>query len=193
MTGADGSIAAILLAAGRGTRFGGGKLEATLAGKPLAHHAADALRAAGCPINISVQAAGSAPLPGFASVPLAPPGAPLSASIRAGVAAAEAAGASAVLIALADMPLVPPRHFAALLQAFDQDRIATRAGGQRMPPAVFGARHFAALRTLDGNRGAGALLRDAPFVALDPALAIDIDTPADLAAAGATLAHSPGR
>jgi CTP:molybdopterin cytidylyltransferase MocA len=31
-----------------------------------------------------------------------------------------------------------------------------------MPPALFGARHFGALEALSGDRGAGALLADAP-------------------------------
>jgi molybdenum cofactor cytidylyltransferase len=54
-------------------------------------------------------------------------------------------------------------------------------------PAVFGARHFAELRELRGDRGAGPLLgRHAESLELIPLPGgdIDIDTPADLTKLG---------
>ncbi len=49
----------------------------------------------------------------------------------------------ALVIALADMPLVPPEHFTALtarIAAASADAIiVSQAGGKRMPPAAFGA------------------------------------------------------
>lgn len=103
-----------------------------------------------------------------------------SRSLASGVAAAAAAGARAVLIALADMPLVPTRHFAALAARFDGDRIATSVAGTVTPPAIFGSSHFGALRFLEGDKGARSLLEGAPVVALEEIDAIDIDLPEDM-------------
>jgi molybdenum cofactor cytidylyltransferase len=59
-----------------------------------------------------------------------------------------------------------------------------------MPPALFGAQHFAALCALSGDRGAGALLRDAPMLALSAQAALDVDRAEDLARAH-TLITAP--
>ena len=104
------------------------------------------------------------------------------------MAAAQAAGARGVLIALADMPLVPADHIRALVAGFDSDCIGTNAGGVTMPPAIFGSRHFAALTRLTGDRGGGMRLAGAPQVVLDLTLALDVDRPEDLARAEAQLA-----
>nr|WP_246385733.1 nucleotidyltransferase family protein [Novosphingobium hassiacum] len=170
----------ILLAAGRGSRFGGAKLGADLAGKPLARHAADRLAAMAFTRHIAVCSTATPELPGFERLLLDPVDAPLSRSIAMGIAALD--HEDAALIALADMPLVTIEHFQRLLEHFDGDRVGTRVGNVTMVPAMFGARRFAALKALDGDRGAGALLRDASAVTLDPALALDVDTPDDLAA-----------
>ncbi len=182
------TIALVLLAAGRGERFGGGKLAADLAGKPLARHAADHLLPIGFAAHIAVTGPDTPPLPGYATVRLDPPGAPQSRSLAIGVAAAGATGAQAVLVALADMPLVPATHIAALLAAFDGDRLASQGPHSLMPPALFGARHFAALCALDGDRGAGTLLRGAPALALSADAALDVDCAEDLARAQILLA-----
>ncbi|MFM6831584.1 MAG: hypothetical protein ACKOVA_14795, partial [Novosphingobium sp.] len=56
-----------------------------------------------------------------------------------------------------------------------------------MVPAIFGAVHFPALMALCGDKGAGAMLRDAAAVEIEPSLALDIDTPEDLHHASALL------
>lgn len=183
-------IALVLLAAGRGERFGGGKLVAELAGKPLARHAADTLRPFGFAAHIAVIGPATPDLPGYATITLDPPGAPQSRSLALGVAAAQAAGADAVLITLADMPLVPPSHIQAMLAAFDGDRLASQGPHSLMPPALFGVRHFAALSALTGDRGAGALLQGAPALPLPPRAALDVDRSEDLALAQALLGAS---
>jgi molybdenum cofactor cytidylyltransferase len=124
---------------------------------------------------------------GYRTIPIQQPGAPQSRSLAQGVAAARTDGAGAVLIALADMPLIPAAHIRALVRQFDGDRIATLADGAVMPPAIFGAAHFDALSRFDGDRGAAALLKNAPTVPLDPLLAMDVDRPEDLARAAAFL------
>lgn len=176
------AIAVVLLAAGRGERFGGAKLAVDLAGQPVACHAAAMLGGMPFAHHIVVTGPQTPDLAshGFQPVPLDPPGAPQSRSLAIGIAAARALGAQAVLVALADMPLVPRSHVEALLSAFDGDRIGSRADGVPMPPALFGPVWFDELAGLSGDRGAGRLLRDAPFVPLPPAAALDIDRPQDL-------------
>ena len=176
-------IALVLLAAGRGERFGGGKLGAPLAGKPLARHAADSLRTIGFAAHFAVIGPATPTLPGYTTIMLDPPGAPQSRSLALGVAGALSGGAQAVMIALADMPLVPLSHIQAMLAAFDGDRLASRGPNSMMPPALFGARHFAALCALSGDRGAGALLHDAPALALSAQAALDVDRAEDLVVA----------
>lgn len=171
-------IVLVLLAAGRGDRFGGSKLSALLAGKPLARHAADMLATFPFTRHIAVTSTNTPDLPGYETIVLDPPGAPQSRSLALGIGAAD--HARAVLVALADMPLVPAEHIAALVAGFDGDRICSRAGDVAMPPAIFGTVHFPALMALQGDRGAGALLRDAPAIALPEFAALDIDRPEDL-------------
>lgn len=184
-------IALVLLAAGRSQRFGGNKLGAVLAGRPLIAHSLDALADAPVDLRIAITGPHTPPTPGYARIALDPADAPQSRSVVLGIAAARAARADAVLIALADMPLVPAAHITALLAAFDGDRLASRGPHGPLPPVLFGAAHFAALASLSGDRGAGALLRDAPAIALSDRAAIDIDTPEDLARAE-SLIRSPG-
>lgn len=182
-------LALVLLAGGRGTRFGGAKLIAPLAGKPLALHAATMLAALPFTYRFAVTGPDVPDLAalGYTCIPLDPPGAPQARSVALGVAAAQASGAHAVLLALADMPLVPTLHIQALVTGFDGDRIGTSANGVTMPPALFGAAHFAALTALSGDRGGALRLAGAPMVALDPDLALDIDRPEDLTKAEALL------
>jgi molybdenum cofactor cytidylyltransferase len=174
--------AVVLLAAGRGARFGGGKLAALLTGRPLAHHAAAACAALPFAHRFVVRTPATPSLDDFGFVPLdlAPPDAPLSRSIAIGTAAARATEVDAILLALADMPFVPAAHLRALLAAFDGDRIGSCVGDRPLPPAVFARRHFGDLLRLTGDRGAQSLLRDAPHVELSPDAAVDIDTIDDL-------------
>lgn len=181
-------IALVLLAAGRAARFGGGKLAAPLAGRTVIEHTMAALGDARFGARLAVIGPDCPPTPGYLRIALDPPGAPQSRSVALGVAAARDLGASAVMIALADMPLVPPWHIAALLDRFDGDRLASRGAHGVMPPALVGAGRFAALTDLAGDRGAGMLLRDAPMLPLPDHAAIDIDTPDDLARAAALCA-----
>lgn len=181
--------AVVLLAAGRGARFGGGKLAAALSGRPLVHHAAASFAAQPFARRFVVRAPDTPVLDdfGFEPLDLDPPGAPLSRSIAIGVAAARDAGVDAVVVALADMPFVPMSHVRALLAAFDGDRMTSWSDGHDHPPAIFGARWFEDLTRLDGDRGASRLLRAAPHLALSIDDASDIDTAEDLARAQGRL------
>lgn len=187
--GAFAGLALVLLAGGQSARFGGPKLIAPLGHKPLALHAAEMLAEMPFTARFAVTGPDVPDLLalGYRLVPLDPPGAPQARSLALGIAAAMASAPRGVLVALADMPLVPSAHILALASAFDGDRIATSADGVTMPPAIFGRQHFAALTALGGDRGGSALLKGAPTVALDPALALDVDRPEDLARAAALL------
>lgn len=183
--------ALVLLAAGRASRFGSAKLAAMLGDRSLARHAADRFATLPLRAHIAVTGPHTPPLPGYARVALDPPDAPQSRSLALGIAAARDAGAQAVLIALADMPFVPLTHVEALFARFDGDRIASLGPQSPMPPALFGAHHFAALAALTGDRGASALLRDAPGIPLPASAALDIDRPEDLVMAQGLLTAAP--
>jgi molybdenum cofactor cytidylyltransferase len=179
------TVALILLAAGRSTRFGPrDKLAEPLDGLALGLHAARMFGALPFAARIAVTRAGGpdfAPC-GFATAVNADPDGGQSCSIRLGLARARQARPEAVLIALADMPFVTTAHIAALLARFDAAHpvVGSTDGAQPRPPALFGAALFATLDTLSGDAGARTLLRNAALVAAPPGELADIDTPADL-------------
>lgn len=173
----------IVLAAGRSTRFGrANKLLAPFRGKPLAAHAADAMRGVTLVHRLAV-VQDEALVPVFEGFDIVRPeiGSGQAASVVAGVTRAMSMGAGRVLIALADMPFVDAALMQAVLDRCD-DRFGAGAVGY-MPPAAFPAARFADLLALTGDRGAGSLLRDLPegaLVAAPPLASLDIDTRDDL-------------
>lgn len=185
------TVAAVLLAAGRSHRFGGAdKLAAPLGDLPLGLHAARALMTLSLTGRFVVTGASSLEWPGFDAVPNDLGEAGMSHSIALGVAAARRSGAGAVLIALADMPLVTAEHFQALLAHYrGPDSLVTSSNGaDRMPPALFGGDWFDSLEALSGDRGARVILKRAVPVIADREQLLDIDTAEDLATARARLA-----
>ena len=178
---------AAVLAAGRATRFGGGKLDAMLAGKRVGQWVLDALEAAGLTPGVIVtgpDAPAFAEDSGWRLATNADPQAGLGTSLA--IAARQTDGP--LLVALADMPLVPASHFAALLQ---HECAATAwQGGKSGVPALFPPALLPELRDLSGDQGAGPLLTAMPDLALVEAPAdalLDIDRPEDLARAEAIL------
>lgn len=177
------TIAAVLLAAGRSTRFGtADKLAAPLGDRPLGHHAAGTLATLPLAARFVVCRPGLHAWPGFEIITNARPEAGLAHSIALGIAAARNGGAEAVLIALADMPFVTAAHMTHLLDRHDgpDTRVASSDGRHHMPPALFGASWFGALEGLTGDRGARSLLDQATEVVASPDELRDIDTPEDL-------------
>lgn len=178
--------AGLLLAAGHSRRFGAAnKLSAPLHGQPLIAHAAGAMR--GCDaldrrIAVIRDPALAPLLAGFDIIGAS--GDTLSDSLRQGLAAARAAGASQVLIALGDMPGVTPAHLSRIAAACtDQPSASGGKAGTIAPPACFPIGWFDRLEALTGDRGAGALLAAWPqtqIIPTDPALLTDIDRPEDL-------------
>lgn len=110
-----------------------------------------------------------------------------SASVEAGVRAAEERGAEAVVIALGDMPAVETTTIDALTGAYRAgagDALAAAYEGQRGNPVLFDRRYFDDLRAISGDRGGREILLEGTRSALvecgDPGVLGDVDTRADL-------------
>jgi CTP:molybdopterin cytidylyltransferase MocA len=114
----------------------------------------------------------------------------IASSLVAGVSAVFADDScEAVLVTLADQPLVDARALRRLIAAFDDDHriIASAYNDTLGVPAIFAREHANDLLRLTGDTGAAAWLRrrakDVTRVPLKIAT-VDIDTPSDLARAG---------
>lgn len=189
----------ILLAAGRGSRFGAApKLLQSLDGKPLVRHAAEAALASGLGPVVAVLGAHAdrvgAALDGLALGRVTNPAFAdgLSTSLRTGLAALPAT-VEGVFVLLGDMPRITPRHLTELAEAFRCADPAPSAvvpvhGGQRGNPVLLNRRLLgAALEGLTGDQGAGRLLAgrdDVLEIPQDAGVTQDVDTPAGLAALG---------
>jgi CTP:molybdopterin cytidylyltransferase MocA len=186
-------VAAIVLAAGEGRRMGGPKALARLDARSFLEAATSAFArddVAGTIAVIGAEAervAREAKLaPGVALVvnPRYPEG--MLTSVCAGLDAAEALGADAVLLHPVDNPVVEPATVTAVLAALDGG--ATIAipshAGRRGHPAGFARPAWAALRAAPLAQGARSVLAARPewvvHVAAGPDCLVDVDTPADV-------------
>lgn len=93
--------------------------------------------------------------------------------------------ARAVLVCLADQPLLETRDLVRLVLAWrasPQSIVASRYAGKPGVPAIFPRPHFAALKSLSGDRGAQVLLASSNDVLSVPMplAAVDVDRPQDL-------------
>jgi len=180
------TFAAIVLAAGAGTRFGGGKLSAALDGVPLIHHAIRAARAAPVARVVVVASAeleiGAWPgTPSIERVTIASEA--LSASLRAGLAALD--DIDGAFVFLGDMPRVPHHVAGQLARALGDSYAAVPCHqGRAGHPVLLSARSFADVAAISGDRGAGQLLKGRGDVLRvdcgDPGILLDIDTRQDI-------------
>jgi CTP:molybdopterin cytidylyltransferase MocA len=194
-------VVGLVLAAGEGRRFGGAvpKPLAAFRGRPLLSWPLAALRAGGVPVSIVVLGAHAGAVQagvdfGDARIVRCEDWADgLSASLRAGVATAAESGVEAVVIVLADQPLVRGEAVARVVEArAPGEALAVRAtyGGVPGHPTVIESALFAAVAELRGDSGARELLRGALFIACDGlGRPDDVDTPQALA----RLEADPGR
>ncbi|MDO5658867.1 MAG: nucleotidyltransferase family protein [Paracoccus sp. (in: a-proteobacteria)] len=177
-------ILAVVLAAGRGTRFGGDKMAARVGPSAMLSLVAGAVAQSGAERLLAV-------LRHPSQAALLPPGyttrevaGEMSDSLRAAVDHAEAAGADHLLIALGDMPFVPVAMYRGLIARVSVTTpSAASIEGRAQAPACFPRAWFPRLRALEGDRGAGVLLQDLPQVQLVhavPGQMRDIDRPADI-------------
>jgi CTP:molybdopterin cytidylyltransferase MocA len=173
-----GGVTGIVLAAGAGSRFGGAtpKPLAPFRGRPLLTWPLAALRDGGLSELLVVTGAHAGALrpvvedAGARVVHCADWSDGLSASLRAGVAAAARAGACAVLVALADQPLLSSAAVARLLAARDpttSDALRATYAGTPNHPTLLESALFARVAELRGDTGARPLLRGARLVACD--------------------------
>lgn len=125
-------VAAVLLAAGGGTRFAGDthKLRATFRGRPLLCHAIDPVVEAGLPLFVVTGAVDVDDLvPATATVVRNPRWEDGQAtSVRAGIAAAADAGHDAVVVGLGDQPFVRADAWRAVSAADAPMAVATYDG-----------------------------------------------------------------
>ncbi len=189
-----GRVTGILLAAGSSQRFGADKQSTLIGGVPMLTRATRLLLDAGLVMPIVVlgpRAADHRSL--LAGLPLrivensAAASGMASSLVAALNAALDAAGhCDAIIITVCDQPAVTAAHLRALVAAWrstGSSIVASSYSGTGGVPALFAAKHFAELRQLHGDRGAGPLLaRHADSVHLIPLPGgeVDIDTPADL-------------
>jgi molybdenum cofactor cytidylyltransferase len=187
------AVTAIVLAAGASTRMGQPKLLLEVGAIPLVRRVAEAAagsRAGSVLVVTGDQDAAIREALGDTAPTLRNDiaGEGLASSIACGVAEADARGATAVVLLLADQPAVSAGLLDHLLDAYEsgRDPVASDYEGGPGPPALFARRHYAALRALQGDRGAKALLQsegdDVARVSF-PEGALDVDTPADFARA----------
>ena len=177
----------ILLAAGRGSRFGdvGSKLAEPFLGRPVGLHVAVALE--DLPFRRRIAVVGQPALDygahGFDLIANDDPDQGMARSVRLGVEQARGMDAAAVLIALADMPRVTAAHVFRLFDAVKTHDavVASSDGVAPKPPAIFGRDRFDFLMTLQGDAGARDLVREGRHVVTTPAELIDVDTPEELA------------
>jgi CTP:molybdopterin cytidylyltransferase MocA len=183
-------IAAVVLAAGSGSRFGAGaKQLAELDGIPLLEHALRAVEAVPA-IGRIVVVLGARAEEIRAGVDLGQAEAVVcedwaegqAASLRCGIAAV--AGAEAAVLTLGDMPRITPQVIArfADLAAEHGAQARARAVYDGMPghPVVLGRAYFEQVAELRGDVGARALLKAIgahPIECSHLCSAADVDTP----------------
>lgn len=160
---------AIVLAAGAGQRYGGGKLLADWRGEPLVRAAVRT--ALGAPVDeVLVVLGHQADEVASALSPLADRrlrlltaagwAEGLAASLRAGVGGLPA-GSRGFLLFLADMPTIPAELPRQVVEGLEGGAAAVRPiyGETPAHPVGFSARFYEDLLRLKGDAGAGALLR----------------------------------
>lgn len=189
---------AIVLAAGRSTRFDGGKLTHAFAGKPLLQHALTAAQAAfpgkvvlvtGQDADSVVNAAGNLAdhivfNPDYASGQ--------GSSLAIGARACRD-DADAIVVMLADQPLVDAATLERLVSCWGQDPkqiVVSDYGDALGPPALFGRACFDLMSELTGDSGARSIIRSGQFDVVKLSIGsrgFDVDTPQDLQAANQRL------
>jgi molybdenum cofactor cytidylyltransferase len=194
------SVAALILAAGAASRFGGPKVTALLDGRPLLEHVLAAARAAGLDAIFVVLGAHADEIEAAVAwgnarrVRNPAPELGLASSLQVGLGAL-GPGVDAALVLLGDQPLVRPDVIRALVAAAgeraesaDQARpiVAPRyADGSGPNPALLLRGAWPLAAELRGDRGMGPVIAARPELVRwiqAPGDNPDVDTPADLAA-----------
>ncbi|HRP76047.1 MAG TPA: molybdopterin-binding/glycosyltransferase family 2 protein [Rhodocyclaceae bacterium] len=199
-------VAALVLAAGTSSRMGrANKLLTEVDGVEMvvrAVNAALASRAASVTVVTGHQAeAVEAALAGRHVSYVHNPdfGAGLSTSLRRGVAALPQSAAATVVL-LGDMPWITADHVDRIIDAFDPADptiVVPERDGRRGNPILWPREFFAAMQTIEGDRGARGLLDRHPerirrISIEDDAIFIDIDSPDELRETRSRAGPGPG-
>jgi len=173
------------LAAGAGVRFGGLKQLAEIDGQPLVSRAVGVLRSASRVDNLTLavgaqaeEVLAGANLDGVTVVEVPNWEEGMSASLRAGVAALRDSS-DAIIVTLADQPMITTATVEAVINAWNGKARAVRAvhAGQPGHPVLLSSALFDAVAELRGDVGARGLLGDATInVDCGPQAVIDVDT-----------------
>ncbi len=182
----EGQPLVAVLAAGLASRFGGGKLDADLCGKPLGQWTLDAVSTAGLEPGLIVVGpdvpAFADAAHGWALLENDAPEAGLGTSVALAVREAEALACD-VLLLLADMPLLDPAHLSRLVLSAG-NAATVYPDGRPGVPALIRNKDLSAFRDLAGERGAGPLLASLDrleTVTAPQGMLADVDRPEDLA------------
>lgn len=190
---ADRDTVVALLAAGMGRRFGGGKLDQDLGGKPVGCWAASAAQAADFSRRIIITPPAPPAFvsrlvgwervinPGFESG--------MASSIRAAAIAAQ--GHKRLIIVLADMPFVEADHLDRLASG-DKVAFTLYPSRRKGVPAGFPAEVFSALMYLPDDHSPAGLDWKTAVDAFEPRSVtslMDIDTEDDLAVARSAIGN----
>jgi CTP:molybdopterin cytidylyltransferase MocA len=185
-------IAAVVLAAGSGSRFGGAKQLAELDGIPLLEHALRAVEAVPAIERIVVVLGARADeiragvdFGRAEPVVCADWDEGQAASLRCGIEAVT--GAAAAVLTLGDMPRITPQVIARFADLAEEHGSLARAravyDGKPGHPVVLGSAYFEQIAALRGDVGAREVLKAIGAVAIECShlcSAADVDTPAAL-------------
>lgn len=183
---------AIVVAAGRSTRYGAGnKLTAPFRGYPLLSHALSSVAAIDLAQVVVVVDRRHLPVLqiverfGFEAVLAPETGVGLAASIATG-AGRMGPHCEGIFVALGDMPFVVPNDYSALAHAMQGTGEICRAGYESVPghPVLFGRSYLGQLTRIEGDDGAGAVIRqNAVHLSVvdtgNCGVTIDLDTQSD--------------
>ena len=181
------TIAAVILAAGEGSRFAGPihKLLAEIDGRPIVATAVGAALEAGLDETIVVVGAVDldAVLPAEVTIVRNPAWQTGQASsLQAAIRRADESGHDAVVVGLGDQPFVPAAAWRAVADCGAPVGVATFMGKRRPPVRL--DRSVWPLLPIDGDEGARVLLRGRPDLVSEVACdgePADVDTTEDLA------------
>ncbi|CAI3807398.1 Purine catabolism protein PucB [Pseudomonas sp. MM221] len=182
------SVVALVLAAGRGTRFGSDKRRATLAdGRSLLAHSVERARAVFDDVRVVLREGERGEdlgLPGDCRVIASPDaGLGMGHSLAAGVASLVDSDAQAVAILLGDMPWIELATFGQLAAAAGASTIVLpQHDGQQGHPVLFGRDFWSALSRLTGDEGARSIVKAHPASCIrlnvqDAGVLQDVDRP----------------
>ena len=186
-------VTAVVLAAGTGSRFGGGKLLAPVEGRPILQHVLDRLAAAGVDDVIVVLGEEAEAIEGAIHWRNErrrrnpDPSLGLSSSLQVGLAAV-GDDVDAAMIVLGDQPLLPARAVRALLDAVAEDArpvvVPVYGHDAGRNPVLLGRAAFSLADEAMGDRGLGPVIDAHPELVREIPIRVeggnpDVDTRAD--------------